>query len=349
MTVEIRAAALAERPAVQQLVDLAFDAESYGPSLRSPSPSVGQSHLDPYDRPENTRVLLVNGEIVTTVHLLARRAYASGATVGVGLISTAATHPAHRRRGYLHLLLAETEQRMRERGLCYAVLMGRFGYYGGSLGWHWCDEQRRALRRVRLAPAIECAGLSLGEATAEYVPFLADLYESRYGARFGPVVRPSEYWRRWSLRRPEEGVYVVVREASRGLGYFHFGSGVDEIGWERKLPGASERVFLGASAWAAGQGASQVSFWLAEEDEPARNGLEAAFGELPTTFVGPQGQPVCDGTPARFLPARSPDESGVMVKYLSPGPGPLAQVDSTDALTQCMAADSWTMFDGDMV
>ena len=348
MTVEIRAAALAERPAVQQLVDLAFDAESYGPSVKHPSLSVGQSHLDPYDRPENTRVLLVNGEIVSVVHILARRAYAFRRPVGFGLISIVATHPEHRRRGYLRLLMADAEQHMRERGLCYGVLMGRFGYYAGSLGWHWCDEKRHALRSIRLAPATECPSLALEEATAENVPFLADLYQSRYATRFGPVVRSSEYWRSWSLRRPKEGVYVTARDGARCLGYFHFGSGVDEIGWVRELPRASERVFLGASAWAARRGESQVAFWFDEIDEPAHKALRAAFGDLPRTFVDPQGQPVRDGAPTRFVPKHCPDESGLMVKWLFSDSGTLKHVDSTDSLTQRMAQHSWTILDGDM-
>lgn len=348
MTVEIRAAELTERPSVQRLIDLAFDAESYGPSLRAPSLSVGQSHLDPHDQPENTRVLLVGGEIVSVVHLLLRRAYACGTTVGFGLVSMVATHPAHRRRGYARLLLADAEHHMREAGLCYAVLMGRFGYYGGPLGWHWCDEKRRALPSVYVAPAMERSDLSLEDATQEDVPFLADLYEKRYAARFGPVVRSPEYWRRWSLRRPEEGSYVVVREGGKPVGYFHVGSSVDEFAWAQESSEAAERVFLGASAWVARQGASDFACWLDEGDAPAQQGLQAAFGELPTTLVDPQGQPVRSGSPRDFLPKHRPDESGILVKWLSPGPGPLAQVDSTDSLTQCLAAHNWTMLDVDM-
>ncbi len=99
VTIEARGARREERPAVCHLIDAAFNAESRGPSLAEPCVPVGNSHLDPHDRPRNTRVLLANGEIVSTVHVAERETYARAARVRFGFMAMAATHPAHRRRG----------------------------------------------------------------------------------------------------------------------------------------------------------------------------------------------------------------------------------------------------------
>ena len=47
MSIEIRAAKLEERPAVCDLINLAFDAESHGPSPEDPWDDIGNSHMDP--------------------------------------------------------------------------------------------------------------------------------------------------------------------------------------------------------------------------------------------------------------------------------------------------------------
>src|SRR5512136_824712 len=106
MKLDIRGATLAERPAVQHLINLAYDAESYGPSLTHPCTCVGSSDSDPYDRPENTRVLLVDGQLVSAMHVLEREAYVCGGRVRFGIITDVATHPDQRRRGYMGLLMA---------------------------------------------------------------------------------------------------------------------------------------------------------------------------------------------------------------------------------------------------
>jgi hypothetical protein len=86
VSTEIRAAHTEERPAIAHMIDAAFDSESYGPGLDSPCQYVGHSDMDPHDRPENTRVLLVDGEPASVVHVAEREAYASGDTVPFGYI-----------------------------------------------------------------------------------------------------------------------------------------------------------------------------------------------------------------------------------------------------------------------
>ena len=353
MNVEIRAARLEERPTICHLIDLAFDSESYGPSLARPCVSVGNSHLDPDDRPENTRVLLADGQIVSVVHVLERKAYACGGRVRFGFIAMVATHPDHRRRGYMRRAMRDAEDCMQRLGLCYAVLMGSYRLYGASLGWRLCSERRATLNWKYMVPANIAADAGVGArpATEEDIPFLARLYEARYGKRFGPVVRSGQYWRRWSLQRPEEGTYMVALADGEPAGYFHIGGAhddVDEIGWEQARDRAAVRVLLAASSCAGTRGMPTVSFWIDEADEAGMAEFRRTFGEVPRTFVDPLGQPVEGCDPAPFLPENCPDATGLFVKFLGPGPGILRSVDSSDALTEAMARYSWVMFDEDI-
>ncbi len=70
MGTEIRGARREEAQAVRDLISLAFDAESHGPSLDAPAQDIGSSSMDPHHCAENTRILLVDGRIVSVVHVL---------------------------------------------------------------------------------------------------------------------------------------------------------------------------------------------------------------------------------------------------------------------------------------
>ena len=349
VSIEIRGAQRGERPAICHLIDTAFDAESYGPSLAEPCMSVGNSHLDPHDRLRNTRVLLADGEIVSTVHVAERVAYAMGTRVRFGFIAMVATHPAHRQRGYMRRLMADAETYMRRRGFCCAVLFGRFGTYG-SIGWRWCYE-----KRVTLVPTyrMPCCGERAGGTTVraageDDTVFLSQAYRSRYGTRFGPVVRSQEYWRRWSLQCEWNGAYMVVCDAAGPFGYFHVaGDSIDEIGWKETGEETPERVLRAVSAYGAVKGARTLSLWLGDADEVAALALGRAFGRVPRAFTGPDGQPVRCHSPRAYPPEKTPDQVGYMVKSLNPGPGILVNVVSTDALLDALARHSWTYLDGD--
>jgi len=75
--------------------------------------------------------------------------------------------------------------------------------------------------------------------------------------------------------------------------------------------------------------------------------LRGAFGDVSPTYVNPLGQPADGPSPEPFRPANWPGATGLLVKFFNRGPGILAGVDSTDALTDAMAKHSWTYFDGD--
>lgn len=353
MSIEIRAAKLEERPAVCDLINLAFDAESHGPSPEDPWDDIGNSHMDPHHRPENTRILVVDRQIASVVHVAEREAYVCGQRFPFGFIGMVATHPDHRRRGYMRRLMTDAQAYMQCKGFCYGALMGGWRDYGGSLGWRLWSEKRSTLGWTYVVPArVESdSGLCTRAAMEDDIPFLARVYEARYAWRFGPVVRSHEYWRRWSLKRPWEGICVTVCDGAVPVGYFHIGGAdrkvVDEIGSKPDRKEMQERVFLAATSWAGQDGGSSVAFYVDDIDDVALSAFCRAFGDVPRTFTNPKGKPVEDSDPTPYRPENWPDGWGLLVKFLNPGPGILADVDSTDALTRTMACHSWTYFDGD--
>ena len=101
------------------------------------------------------------------------------------------------------------------------------------------------------------------------------------------------------------------------------------------------------ASFAADEGAPSISFWLGAHDAAIIRALGSVFGEVVETPRRPDGQPVETGDPAAYLPETWPEGVGFMAKHLTSGPGPLAAVDSTDALTAVMARLGWTYLDGD--
>lgn len=345
MGVEVRAAREQDIEDVRALIALAFDAESYGPSLKDPPKDIGSSSMDPHHRPENTRLVVVDGRIVSMVHVLQRQAHVLGQHVGVGWISMVATHPGYRRQGHMRRLMLVTTEFMRECGLCYCGLMGAHRFYGGSLGWQSWSARLPSLPRKHISPAIPAAGhgIQARVATDEDIAFLSPLYTARNAGRFGPVVRSDEYWRRWSLRRPWDGVYVVAEDAAGPFGYFHMGgSTVDEIAWDPGAGDGQRRTLRAAASWAAEHGHEQVQFYGGAMSEAEAQVLRDTLPGTHSAYANPLGQTVSDPDPAPYR-----EMTGYLVRFVTPGPGVLSETDSTDSLVEAMARHAWYYYDGD--
>jgi len=352
MCVEIRGAAAEEWPEICDVVNRAFDAESHGPGLDDPWDDVGNSRMDPHHRPENTRLLLVDKQIVSVVHVAERETRLAGQRFPFGFVGMVATHPEHRRRGHMRRLMANAEDHMRSRGFCYGLLMGAWRYYAGGLGWRPIWQGLSTLPWKYIVPTRAEARrrpLRARPATADDIAFLSQAYHFRYASRLGPVVRSCDYWRQWALQRTSEGAYVMSEDDDGPVGYFHISrnrSTVDEIGWTPETAVCGEQIFLTASSWAAADGRESVCFYVDDVDEALRP-LREVFGNVPRTYTTPLGKPADGPDPRLFLPANWPDGCGLLTKFLTPGPGTLADVRDTDDLTDAMARHDWTYFDHD--
>ena len=79
-------------------------------------------HGDPSYELGQTRVVVVDGEIVATLRIWDRTIRVGATAVKMGGIGGVGTHPAHRRRGYASAMLRDASDWMRSRGYLTSVL-----------------------------------------------------------------------------------------------------------------------------------------------------------------------------------------------------------------------------------
>ena len=109
-------------------------------------------------------------------------------------------------------------------------------------------------------------------------------------------------------------------------------------------------MFEAARQWAAALGAARVSFRLDETAEPeALAAFGRAFGDVTPTPISPDGRAAEIDDPSAYVPENWEGGSGLLVKFLAPGQGVLAGIDSTDALTRAFARHRWTFFQTDVM
>ncbi|MEA3403162.1 MAG: GNAT family N-acetyltransferase [Armatimonadota bacterium] len=188
---------------------------------------------DPYYRPEQTRVMEVDGRLVASVSCYHRPTYVAGRRVDAACIGSVCTHPDHRRQGYIRQVLVEAAEWMAAQGWEWSFLYGREEIYGGS-GWRMLSSfdliADLGVRRE--------AGQGLTERRADPerdIPVLSAIYSELCGELTGPTVRTDAYWRKRVLSPTPWGEtpdYRILERAGEAIGYFRMeGDAVGEIGW----------------------------------------------------------------------------------------------------------------------
>ena len=199
---------------------------------------------DPYYFPEQSRVMVLDGALVASVTCYWREMYCAGRVATVGAIGSVATHPDHRRQGYVREVLTEARQWMHDNQFDCSFLFGKEEVYGGS-GWRLLSSLETT---AVLRPPAGDLGLTVRPADFEVdVPALAAIYHEFNATLTGPFLRPEEYWERrvaggyFHDRRPE---FHLIAEGSQPVAYFRSGGAgqVAELGWLRSDPALPSRV-----------------------------------------------------------------------------------------------------------
>jgi len=170
---------------------------------------------DPTYRPENVRIVEVEGQVISHVSIVDRIIRVGGAALRMGGISGVTTHSAHRRRGYMRALMEDCLAYMERQGYDISLLEGipdfyhRFGYVSVMPAYTLRipaaeAEKLRQLLRVRRFRKSD-------------LPAVMALYQADNSHRTGTVVRDETYWR-WLLRCFRR-CQVAVDEQGRVRGY----------------------------------------------------------------------------------------------------------------------------------
>ena len=199
---------------------------------------------DPSYRYDQSRVVVVNGQIVSTLRVWEREMRIGSVSVPMGGIGGVGTHPDHQGAGYATALMKDTITYMQAVGYDIGVLFSAIpcAFYR-KLGWASVPLAGfRVTRRV---------SVGLGETDWGVVPFdeerdLEDciaLYDQHNAQQSGSLVRVRSYWESGPARLREILPTVVARHGDRFGGYLNFQVGeksanILEVAYDRTQPQA---------------------------------------------------------------------------------------------------------------
>jgi GNAT superfamily N-acetyltransferase len=182
-----------------------------------------------YYDPEQTRVMVMDGKLVSSVSCYMRPSYIAGRIVRAVCIGSVCTHPEHRRQGLLRQVLANAREWMMDQGVLWSFLYGAEAVYGSS-GWR---NMTAWVLRVNLQVSEEFGGdISLRPVEpARDLSTLARIYDTFNSRLTGPTQRTEEYWRSRILGAKAPNCCLLDR-AGNAIGYYKGADGdISEIGW----------------------------------------------------------------------------------------------------------------------
>ena len=201
-------------------------------------------HAEPSYRYDQSRVVVVNGEIVSTLRVWEREMRIGAVAVPMGGIGGVGTHPDHRGAGYATELMKDTITYMRGAGYDIGVLFSAIpcAFYR-KLGW--ASVPLAGFRVTRS----QTAGLEETEWHVE--PFNEDrdldasisLYDRCNSQQSGSLVRTQSYWESGPARLRDILPTVVARREDTFGGYLNFQVGeksanILEVAYDRTQPQA---------------------------------------------------------------------------------------------------------------
>lgn len=199
---------------------------------------------EPSYRYDQSRVVIVNGQIVSTLRVWEREMRIGSIPVPMGGIGGVGTHPDHQGAGYATALMKDTIDYMRAVGYDVGVLFSAIpcAFYR-KLGWASVPLSGFRVTRRR--------SVSLGETEWDVEPFDEErdleasitLYDGYNSRQTGSLVRTRPYWESGPARLRNILPTVVARHGDRFGGYLNFqieGKGVNllEVAHDRTQPQA---------------------------------------------------------------------------------------------------------------
>lgn len=198
---------------------------------------------DPSYRYDQSRVVVVNGQIVSTLRVWEREMRIGSIAVPMGGIGGVGTHPDHQGAGYATALMKDTVAYMRTVGYDVGALFSAIpcAFYR-KLGWasvplagfRVTQRQNIGLKETewRVEPFDEGRDLE---------PSIA-LYDEHNAEQSGSLVRTQSYWNSGPARLRDILPTVVARRGDRLGGYLNFQVGksanILEVVYDRTQPEA---------------------------------------------------------------------------------------------------------------
>ena len=201
-------------------------------------------HTDPSYRYDQSRILVVNGRIVSTLRVWEREMRIGSIAIPMGGIGGVGTHLDHQGAGYATALMKDTIAYMRTVGYDVGVLFSAIpcAFYR-KLGWASVPLAGFRVTRRR--------NIGLGETEWHVEPFdegrdlepAIALYDKHNAQQSGSLVRTQSYWNSGPARLREILPTIVARHGDRLGGYLNFQVGeksanILEVAHDRTQPQA---------------------------------------------------------------------------------------------------------------
>ena len=199
---------------------------------------------DPSYRYDQSRVVVVNGQIVSTLRVWEREMRIGAIAVPMGGIGGVGTDPDHQGAGYATALMKDTITYMRTVGYDVGVLFSAIpcAFYR-KLGWASVPLAGFQVTRRR--------NIGLEETEWRVEPFdegrdleaAITLYDNHNAQQSGSLVRTQSYWESGPARLRDILPTVVARRGDRLGGYLNFQVGeksvnILEVAYDRAQPQA---------------------------------------------------------------------------------------------------------------
>ena len=214
---EIRAARESELEQVVELSCVAFNPdghERYWQYIKG----------DNSYRPSQTRVVVVNGSVVSTLRVWERRIRLGASLVTVGGIGGVCTHPHYRGVGYASALMRDTIDYLQTTGCDLGVLFTIIpeAFYR-QLGWTSFPLRGFSVMNNSTARAVRSSAWQVTDFNPETdLDAVARLYDIANAQQSGPVARTRAYWDMAPCRIRGVLPTVVARRDGHINGYLNY-------------------------------------------------------------------------------------------------------------------------------
>jgi len=193
--------------------------------------------------PGLSRIIKVDGKIVSHIRIYDRKMFFKGGILHVGAIGNVATHPQYRGRGYARMLLEDCTGYMQIRGFDVSLLFGEPAIYGKS-GWEVLNSFGISTN-LRLEKRYNVSTRPVN--FKKDLIAIRSIYDKCNMLLNGPFLREKSYWEKWiingMLREKQSYEIFVVEKKNAVIGYYATVNRtcVCEIGW---VPDNKDNLYI---------------------------------------------------------------------------------------------------------
>ena len=174
----------------------------------------------------DTRVLLKDGRIVSSVQVFPRTIYILGEKIGMGGIGNVATLPAERNKGYAAMVMRDAIGRIEELNLPISLLTTTINGYYENFGFKTVN---RSIGTINMLDGHECPRVRVFDRDCD-LEKLTRLYDCYNKDSNGPIVRDAAYWNsQFEFCGEDPGLFFVYDDADGILAYVRAKKEVDKV------------------------------------------------------------------------------------------------------------------------